>query len=430
MENRTRARRVLAVAVIAAALAGLAWQGWLAYERRAASDRIEASGSIEATQVDVAPKIQGRVLRLFAREGDRVRAGQILARMDDREARAQVDQARAAVAAGEARVVQAEQAIETQQRVTDAQVAQAQAQLAAAEARVPQAQTAVTLQSRTAEDAVAGARAQLRAAQASAAAAHSALAKARNDLARTKQLFAEGAVAAQQVDQAQAAYDAAVGQARGADDAVAQARSALSTAEANRMQVPIRQEDVRASEAAVSQARAALRNAQTGYTVVAQRRQDLASARAALAQARANLRYLEVLAAYTTVTAPGDGVVLTRNIEEGEVVAPGTPIYTLVNLNDMWLRVFIPENQIGRVRLGQRAEVTVDTFPGRVFAGRVSEISSRAEFTPGNVQTKEDRVKLVFGVKIRLDNRDGSLKPGMPADATLLVGAPAEQASR
>jgi len=80
--------------------------------------------------------------------------------------------------------------------------------------------------------------------------------------------------------------------------------------------------------------------------------------------------------------------------------------------------------------LGQRAEVTVDTFPGRVFAGRVSEISSRAEFTPGNVQTKEDRVKLVFGVKIRLDNRDGSLKPGMPADATLLVGAPAEQASR
>lgn len=423
-------RAVIRVAAIVVALAVIAWQVWANYQRHASVDRLEASGSIEATQVDVAPKIEGRVIQLLAVEGDRVQAGQVLARLDDREARAQVDQARAAVTAAEAKVTQAAQAVGTQQQVTDAQVAQAQAQLAAAETRVPQAETTVTLQSQTAEQSVAAAQAQLSAAQAAAVSAHSALITARNDLARAKQLLAQGAIAAQQVDQAQAAYDAAVAQDKSANDAVTQARAALALAEANRLQVPIRQEDVRANRAAVAQAQAAVQNAQTGYTLVAQRRQDVAAAQAGLAQARANLQYLEVLAGYTTVTAPTNGVVLTKNIEKGEVVVPGTAIYTLVDLGDMWLRVFIPENQIGRVRLGQRADVTVDTFPGRVFQGRVTEISSQAEFTPGNVQTKEDRVKLVFGVKIRLDNQDGSLKPGMPADATIFVGIPADQAAR
>ncbi len=430
MGDRTRMRRAVGVAAAVVVVAVLAWQGWLAYERRASADRLEASGSIEATQVDVAPKIQGRVIRLLVAEGDRVRAGQVLVRLDDREARAQVAQAQAAVALGEAKVIQAEQALATEQGVADAQVAQSQAQLTAAEARVPQAETTVSLQRRTADEAVASARAQLGAAQAMAASAHSALAKARNDLARVRALFAQGAVAAQDVDRAKTAYDAAVAQARSAEEAVRQARSLLSTAEANRMQVAIREQDVLASRAAVSQAQAALRNAQTGYSVVAQRRQDVAAARAALAQAKANLQYLEVLAGYTTLTAPTDGIVLTKNVEQGEVVAAGTPVYTLVDPGDMWLRVFIPESQIGRVHVGQRAQVTVDAFPGRAFPGRVVEISSQAEFTPGNVQTKEDRVKLVFGVKIRLDNRDGSLKPGMPADATIFLGAPAEQATR
>jgi HlyD family secretion protein len=112
------------------------------------------------------------------------------------------------------------------------------------------------------------------------------------------------------------------------------------------------------------------------------------------------------------------------------VVAAGTPLYTLVDPQDIWLRVFIPEDQIGRVRIGQVAHVSVDSFPGRIFDGRVVEISSHGEFTPGNVQTQGDRVKLVFSVKIQLTNTDDSLKPGMPADAEILVGGQEDHTPR
>lgn len=421
--SRLRSRRPVLIAALAAiVLAVIAWEVWQAYLRRATANQLSGSGSIEATQVDIAPKIAGRVVRLLVNEGDTVRAGQVLVRLDDRDLRAQVDQARSAVTADEARVSQAASAIQTQQQMTDTQVAQARAALAVAQTRVPQAQTTVTLQGQTVEQAVAQAQAQLSAAQAQATSARSNLAKAQADYARVKMLFAQGAVAAQDVDASRAAYDAAVAAERGARDAVTQAQAALGTAQSNRLQVPIQQQNVRANQAAVSQAEAAVANAEAGYTVVAQRRQDLAGAQAQLVQARAALRSAEIQLGYAAIAAPTDGIVLTKNVQEGEVVAAGAAVYTLVNPGDMWLRVFIPEDQIGRVHLGQRAQIAVDTFPGRTFSAHVSEIRSQAEFTPGNVQTKEDRVKLVFGVKLQLDNRYGELKPGMPADATIVVG--------
>ena len=423
VRSRVQRRRPLLIAVAAIlVLAVIAWEVWQWIERRATADQLRGSGSIEATQVDVSPKVSARVLRLLVDEGATVHAGQVLVRLDDRDLGAQVDQARANVVASDAKVLQAAQAVETQQQMTDTQVAQARAALAGAQARVPQAQTTVTLQGQTVEQSVSQAQAQLSAAQAQAAGARSNLTKAQKDLARAKALFAQGAIAGQEVDAAQAAYDAAVAADRSAQDAVTQARAALGAAQANRLQVPIRQEDVRANQAAVNQAEAAVATAQAGYTVVAQRRQDLAAARAQAVQARAALDYAEVQLGYATLVAPIDGVVLTKNVQEGEVVAPGAAVYTLVNPRDMWLRVFIPEDQIGRVRLGQRANITVDTFSGRTFAAHVSEVRNKAEFTPGNVQTKEDRVKLVFGVKLELDAGYGELKPGMPADATIFAG--------
>jgi HlyD family secretion protein len=137
-----------------------------------------------------------------------------------------------------------------------------------------------------------------------------------------------------------------------------------------------------------------------------------------------------VIAAHNTILSPRNAVVQVRNVEQGEVVAPGTALYTLVDPQDIWLRAYIPQDQIGHVRVGQTAHVSVDSFPGRVFEGRVAAISSKGEFTPGNVQTRGDRVKLVFSVKIQLDNRDGSLKPGMPADAEILVGGQEDQTAR
>ncbi|HEV2283086.1 MAG TPA: HlyD family efflux transporter periplasmic adaptor subunit [bacterium] len=419
-----RSRRPLLLAALAVVvLAVIGWEGWQAYLRRQSADQLFGSGSIEATQVDIASKITGRIVKLAAAEGDTVHAGEVLVRLDGRDLAAQVDQARANVAAAEAKVTQAASAIESQQQTADTQVAQARAALAAAQTRVPQAQTTVTLQGQTVEQAVAQAQAQLSAAQAQAASARSNLAKAQSDYARAKMLLAQGAIAAQDVDAARTAYDAAVAADRGARDAVTQARAGLASAQANRLQVPIQQQNVRANQAAVSQAAAAVANAEAGYTVVAQRRQDLAAAQAALAQARAALRYQQILLGYTTVVSPIDGVVLTQNNQEGEVVAAGGAVYTIVNPGDMWLRVYIPEDQIARVHLDQRVQIAVDTYPGRTFPARVSQISTKAEFTPINVQSRENRVKLVYGVKLQITSRYGELKPGMPADATIYVGS-------
>ncbi len=425
-----RGRRLSAAGVLLLAVSMLSWAGWHLYEERASAGRLFGSGSIEATQVDVSPKVAGRVIKLTVDEGDPVKAGQVLAELEPQEASAQVAQARGAVVQAEAKLLQAQQAVTTQQQVTSAQVSQAEAQVESVATGLPQAETALLMEERTAREAVSAAQAQLNSAQAQTGSARSALVKARADLGRQKALFAQGAVAAEQVDAAQAAYDAAVAQDRSAAEGVAQTRANLASARANLMQVEIKRKDVEAARANVAEAQAGLRNARSGYTVIAQRQQDLAAARAALAQAQANLRYLQVIAAHNTILSPRNAVVQVKNVEQGEVVAAGTALYTLVDPLDIWLRAYIPQDQIGRVRVGQVAHVSVDSFPGRVFEGHVIAISSKGEFTPGNVQTRGDRVKLVFSVKIRLDNRDGSLKPGMPADAEILVGGQEDQTPR
>jgi len=417
-----RSRRPLLIAGAIVAIVVVGWQAYWAYERRVTANQVFGSGSIEATEVDIAPKITGRIVKLAAAEGDAVHAGQVLARLDDRDLRAQVEQARANVTADAAKAAQAAQAVDTQQMMTDTQVGQARAALAAAETAVPQGQATVSLVGQTVEQSIDQAQAQLNSAVAQAASAHSNLVKTQTDLAREKALYAQGAVAAQDLDAAQQAYDAAVAADRSANAAVAQAQAALRSAQANRLQVPIQEQSVSASRAAVAQAREALANAEAGYTVVAQDRQNLAAAKATVVQAQAALRYQEVLLGYATIVSPIDGVVLTQNNQEGEVVAAGGAIYTIVNPRDMWLRVYIPEDEIGRIHLGQRAAISVDTFPGRTFPAQVSEISTEAEFTPINVQSRENRVKLVYGVKLQITNPYGTLKPGMPADATIDVG--------
>jgi HlyD family secretion protein len=155
--------------------------------------------------------------------------------------------------------------------------------------------------------------------------------------------------------------------------------------------------------------------------VLAQRKQALAGAVAALGQARQNLKYLQVIAGYDVITAPIDGAVQTQNVEVGWVLPAGAALYTLLDPRDLFVRIYVREDQIGRVMLGQAATVTVDVLPGQTFAGRVTQINDQPEFTTVNVQTKEDRVKLVFGVKIHLDNRADRLQAGMPAHVRITI---------
>jgi HlyD family secretion protein len=122
---------------------------------------------------------------------------------------------------------------------------------------------------------------------------------------------------------------------------------------------------------------------------------------------------------YTTLRAPFDGVILVRQAEIGEIMAPGTPVVTLADLDHVWLRAYINETDIGKVRYGQDATITTDTYPGKAYKGRVSLISSNAEFTPKSVETHAERVTLVYRIRIDIDNPTHELVPGMPADATL-----------
>ncbi len=134
-----------------------------------------------------------------------------------------------------------------------------------------------------------------------------------------------------------------------------------------------------------------------------------------------NLNQIKAQAENAFLYSPIDGVVLQKNAEAGEIASPGMSLLTIGNLSQPWLKIYIPEYKIGKVKLGAAARVMIDSFPGKEMQGTVTYISSKAEFTPKNVQTKEDRVRLVYAVKIALDNKDGMFKPGMPADAVINV---------
>src|SRR6266508_665069 len=169
------------------------------------------------------------------------------------------------------------------------------------------------------------------------------------------------------------------------------------------------------AEAALAQAQARLELAQAGA-----RAEQIAAAEAQVAQARANERQIEVQLGKTILTAPRAGIILSRAIHEGEQASPGAALMTIGSLDTLRLTVYIGETDIGRVRQGQQVDVTVDSFPGRTFKGTVTFISQEAQFTPRNVQTKDERTTTVFAVRVELANPDHALKPGMPADAVII----------
>jgi membrane fusion protein YbhG len=191
---------------------------------------------------------------------------------------------------------------------------------------------------------------------------------------RNDQLFKQNLIAAQDVDRARQAYEVARAQERSAREKLALVLEGS------------RPDQIDAARWQVTQAESAL------------------------AQAQSRLREAQVI-------SPIDGVVLRKNLEAGETANPGVPILTLVNPKDVWLRAYVPETEVGRLKVGDAATLRVDAFPNRAFSGRLIEIGSEAEYTPRNVQTKKERVNLVFRIKIQIDNPEGILKPGLPADA-------------
>ena len=176
-------------------------------------------------------------------------------------------------------------------------------------------------------------------------------------------------------------------------------------------------------------ARAAVDRAAENYQLVKEgpRKEDIEDARAQVEQARASLKLAETQLGYTTLYAPLSGVVLVKSSEIGEVVNPGTSILTLADIENVWLKAYISETDLGRIKWGQEVIVTTDLQPQKEYRGKISFISSQAEFTPKNIQTEKERVTLVYRIKVDLPNPTRELKPGMPADGKILLSLSPEK---
>lgn len=204
-----------------------------------------------------------------------------------------------------------------------------------------------------------------------------------------------------------------------ASNAFKQAEAALALAKANALQNKLRKEDIAAAQASVEQTQAALELAEANTIQSQIQKQNVIQAEQQVKAAQDAIELLQTQINDATIKAPISGIVTDKIVEIGELVSPGMPVLVIINLDIVYLTIFVPEIEIGRIQLGQTARIKVDSFPDRDFAGKVIYISPEAEFTPKNIQTKEERVKLVYGVKIRIENPDKQLKQGMPADAVL-----------
>jgi len=384
MKNAHNAKRVVIPVLILIAGAA-AW--WFLLRGPASPDGIiSLSGRIESDDAAVAAKTTGRIREITVREGDTVKAGQLIAVLDDEQIRARESQERSAVEQAEAKIKQARQ-----------QIAVLQAQLEQGRLTVGQARL-------DAEGRVSQAQAQLAAAEASLAQSRATYEQARYDKERFTSLARQGVVSDRESRQSITAADSQEAVLAASARQVEAARGALQAAKAALDNPAIRAAQVAAIEQQIRQA-----ESEVQWSLA-----DAERAKARLQEAQANRRDLEIL-------APFDGTITTRSAEPGEVVAAGAPIVTLVNLDQVYLRGFIPEGEIGRVRIGQPARVYLDSNTRKPIEAIVSRIDPQASFTPENTYFRDDRVKQVVGVKIQLTSPQGFAKPGMPADGEVLV---------
>lgn len=293
------------------------------------------SGNIEVTDAQLGFKVPGRVVERLVSEGDRIKAGQLVARLDDAEQNEQLALRRAELAGVEAALAALEAGARPQE------IAAAEATLGSVEAERN---------------------------------------RLRLDFARQTELRGKDAIADRELEASQAQLK------------VAEARTAEAAERLKLVKEGPRTEDITQGRARVDQARAALALAGTQVE-------------------------------NTRLVSPLTGVVLSHNIEPGEFVSPGTPVVTVADLAHVWVRAYINQTDLGRIRHGQKVQVRTDTFPGKTYEGTIGFIASEAEFTPKTVQTTKERVTLVFRIKIDIANPNDELKPGMPADAFIPAGS-------
>jgi multidrug resistance efflux pump len=378
-----------------------------------------ASGSIEGAEVTVVSEFGGRITELNVDEGDEVAQGQVLVQLDPTALLAQKAQVDAGVEAAQASL----EAVRAGRHPGEALVAEAALRQAISErdaaettwqdmeailenpqeigAQIVEAETALALAGTKIEQCKASL----------------ATAEVQRDLYADENRLEEKRLyrsLAFQVEAAQAALDAAEAEEKGAQMTLAALRALRDNPLALVSQVHAARSGYKIAAAGVDVAQAKLDELRAGPAP-----EEVAVAEAQVAQAEAAGALLDVQLAKMSLQAPIDGIVTSRSAHTGEAALAGSTLLTIANLDEVTLTIYVPEDELNRVYLGQEAEVRVDAFPDRIFAGKVSYISQQAEFTPKNVQTEKERVNMVFAIKVRLANPGHLLKPGMPADASL-----------
>jgi HlyD family secretion protein len=383
--------------------------------------RITGSGTIEAEIVAITSETGGRIIAMHADEGDEVRQGKLLVELDTSLLLAQQNQLEAALASARANLADVSAPPQPEAvAAAEAELRQAETACDGAYAVWQEAQSIVSnplelnVQVESARGEIALLEKQVEAAQAELKKA-----EIQRDEAARNQLNDE-AITLSQVAVKQA--EAAKANLAAAEAELAGARRQLDLLIAMRDNPLLLITQANTAQTAYEQAKAAVLVAEAKLASVkaGPMPEEVAIAQAQVQQAEAAMASVEVQLNKLRLTAPRDGIITERPANPGELAAPGATLMNLGDLDRVKLTVFIPETQIGRVLPGQTALVNVDAYPGETFEGTVVFIAPEAEFTPKNVQTEEERVNLVFAVKISLDNPDHRLKPGMPADAEII----------
>lgn len=356
MENKAGTFTVIALLIGVLLIALAVW--WLGWrEPLFPQGLVQANGRIEGDHYTVAGKWPGRVIELLAREGDQVEKGQILVKLDDVQTRARLNQAKSAADAIKAKLTAAHTSLAIFKKNVPLKVE-------TAKAGVTHANAALVSANATEE-------------------------QTRKDAERFRELLKRQTVEKQRSEQAELSWKVARAQHTTAQTAVIQAEKQLAEEGLGWDQIKVREDEVEALAA------------------------QLAQAEAALAEAQSVLDDL-------IIRAPAAGMITTRIVDTGEVVAAGSPLFDIVDLDRLYLKVYVPEIEIGKIRLGLPARIYTDAFPDQPFPATLRYIASQAEFTPKEVQTADERVKLVYAVKLYLDeNPDHRLTPGLPADAVI-----------
>jgi len=390
----TRMRRIMLFATLVIAAGFVLYKYFDFSNQGKDSNTIPVSGNIEVTTVDVSFKIPGKIEKLAVEEGDQVREGQVIAFLEHKDLIAQKTKAEAALDAAQSRIPTLQKNIELQDQATLQEISQAEAAVEAVHARLQQL--------------LAGSRPQeIQSAKANLEQTQADVVKRKADMERAEKLFRDNFISAQEWDSAKNAYEVAAANQKKAEENYALV-----------VEGP-RKEEIAAARAQWEQAQAALKLAKARRIQVEVLRKELLTAQAQVREAAAAIEVINTQIGYSKLNAPLSGIILVKNTEPGEFVVPGGAVVTLGDVEKPWLKAFITEGDLGKVKLGQEVSVATDSYPGKVYPGKITFISSEAEFTPKNVQTAKERVKLVYRIKVALENPHRELKPGMPADGKI-----------